>query len=228
MKLHKQFLAVPFFIVLFFSCKKESIVPQILHYNYFPTETGSYVVYDVDSVVHAENDNNTDDSVYVSQYQIKEVIVSTFFDGEDRPTQRVMRYSRKEDSFEWNALGVFTQLVTSKGAFRTEENIILHKLAFPINKRISWNGNASNTMTEEILSYEEVHVPTSLGSLIFDSTISVLQIDESNFIEILYGIEQYATHAGMIYKERVNLRKVNGIVVKGTEFRMKVRSFGVE
>lgn len=228
MKLFKWCLLVSFLFLLFFSCKKESISSHDLDYNYFPTKTGTYVIYDVDSVYHSENDNNTDDSIYFSHYQVKEVILKTFLDGENRPIQMVMRYARKNNTLDWNAKGVFTQLLTETSAFRTEENIVLHKLAFPVNDRISWNGNDGNTLEEEIFNYEKVHTPMTLGTLAFDSTITVRQADASNFIEKIYGVEVYAANVGLVYKERVNLRKLNGMVVKGTEFKMKVRSFGIE
>ena len=228
MKRFKFYLFVTFIFVEITSCKKDHVVPQTPSFDYFPTEKGTYVVYDVDSIFHADNDNNTDDSVYVTHLQLKEVIDDTFLDGQGRPTQIIKRYRRSEDSLEWNELGVFTQVLASTGAYRTEENIPYHKLAFPISDQTSWNGNDANMLTEEIYQYQSFHVPLNLNSLVFDSTLSVLQVDDTNYIEKIYGIETYANHVGLIYKERDDLHKVNGLVVKGTEFRMKATSFGKE
>jgi hypothetical protein len=54
------------------------------------------------------------------------------------------------------------------------------------------------------------------------------QIDENNFVETIYGNEKYAAGVGMIYKERNDLGKTNGQVVKGLEYRMVVVEYGVE
>ena len=214
--------------MLFFSCKKEQIIPATPSFNYFPIQKGKYIVYEVDSVYHADNDNNTDDSVYTTYYQLKEVIAETFADGEGRSAQIIRRFRRDDDSLEWNDLGVYTQVLSSQGAYRTEENISYHKLAFPISEQTSWNGNDVNTLSEEIYQYLDFHRAMTVNTLQFDSTLTVLQVDEVNFIEKIHGEEVYANHVGMIYKERDDLRKVNGLVVKGIEFRMKVKSFGVE
>jgi len=65
----KKGLVYFFFIYLslffLYSCKKDKEIPQLLSFNYFPTEQGSYVIYNVDSIVHGDNDNNTDDSVTI-------------------------------------------------------------------------------------------------------------------------------------------------------------------
>ena len=89
-----------------------------------------------------------------------------------------------------------------------------------------WNGNDANTMEEEFYTYEYFHQPEVINSLSFDSTISVLQIDENNFVERIFGNEIYAAGVGLIFKERDELGKQNGVVVKGLEYRMQVKAYG--
>ena len=67
-----------------------------------------------------------------------------------------------------------------------------------------------------------------INSLSFDSTLSVIQIDENNYVETIFGNEKYAAGVGMIYKERNDLGKTNGQVVKGLEYRMVVVDYGIE
>ena len=59
-------------------------------------------------------------------------------------------------------------------------------------------------------------------------SVDEVQVDENNFVETFYGNEIYADGVGLIYKERNELGKRNGIVVKGLEYRMMVCAFGRE
>ncbi len=211
-----------------FSCKKEKVEVPALSYNYFPTETGKYIIYDVDSIYHSETDNNNDDSVFSYHFQIKDRIDSSFVDLEGRINQVLLRYHRYNDTLPWQLTEVWTQYLSATSAYLTEDNIKYHKLSFPINSTISWNGNDSNTEEEEIYYYDYYHESDVLNGLSFDSTLSVIQIDENNFVETIYGNEKYAAGVGMIYKERNDLGKTNGQVVKGLEYKMVVVEFGVE
>lgn len=228
MKSAKLSLLIACIITLIFSCKKDSVISVSPSFNYFPTERGKYAVYDVDSAYHAENDNNTDDSVYYSHYQIKELIDSTFIDGQGRPAQIIKRYKRDNDTLSWNLVNIWTQVLTATTAYKTEDNVPYHKLSFPISSTVTWNGNDANTLEVEMYSYDSFHSPMSINGLSFDSTLSVLQRDDDNFVQRIYGREVYANHIGMIYKERDNLGKLNGSVVKGTEYKMQIRSYGTE
>jgi hypothetical protein len=222
------FLLVAFLVFIAASCKKEKIIPGSASYNYIPVTEGRYVVYDVDSVYHSDNDGNTDDSVYSWHFQLKELIGETFMDGQGQPVQIIRRYRRDADSTQWMEVGACTQLLSSAAMYRTEDNISYHKLAFPINTTIQWNGNDANTLDDEMYVYESVHSSLTMNAMNFDSTLSILEVDEDNFVEKIYGEEIYASQVGLIYRERDDLRKVNGLPVKGTEFRMRVRTYGIE
>jgi hypothetical protein len=208
------------------SCGKESLEVPSPSFNYFPTEQGKYVIFDVDSTVHSTNDNDNDDSVYHYHYQVKEVIDTAFTDGEGKQRQVVVRYYRTDSTQEWNFNIVWTQALTASSAYRWEDNIPYHKLSFPISQEIEWNGNDQNTQDEEMYHYTGIHAALSYNSLEFDSTVTVIQRDDNNFVERIFGKEVYAAGVGLIYRERNNLRKTSNIVVSGTEFRMTVNSYG--
>ncbi len=203
-------------------------MPGSSSFNYFPTERGKYVVFEVDSILHGDNDNNTDDSVYSWHFQVKETIDETFIDGQGRSAQIIRRYRRDNDMLPWNEMTRWTQVLTASSAYRTEDNVPYHKLSFPVGSPTPWNGNDANTEDEELYSYEDFNASLALNSFSFDSTLSVLQRDDNNFVEKIYAKEIYANHIGLIYKERDNLNKVNGMIVKGTEFKMKVIGYGWE
>jgi hypothetical protein len=223
------FAVTIFFLAFIFSCKKDSTIPTSPSFNYFPTEKGKYVIYDVDSIYHADNDNDTDDSVYFWHFQIKEIIDSSYEDIQGRNVQVLLRYRRDSIHIDWALQNVWTQTLSSSTAYRTEDNVPYHKMSFPIDSKITWNGNDMNTLEEEEYSYEYFHEPDNINALSFDSTLSVLQRDDDNFIQKIYAKEMYANHIGMIYKERMDLLKNAGVIpVTGTEYRMTAVEYGQE
>lgn len=210
------------------SCGKETLEIGSPSLNYFPTEKGRFVVFDVDSIVHSTDDNENDDSVYYFHYQVKMVIDSSFIDGEGKERQVVVRYYRPDSTHDWNVNIVWSQSLSESGAYMWEDNVPFHKLSFPINGEAEWNGNDRNTQEEEMYHYESINSSKTLNSISFDSTLTVIQRDDNNFVEKIYGKEVYASGIGMIYKERKDLRKTSGMVVSGTEFKMIVSSYGKE
>jgi hypothetical protein len=212
--------------LLLFSCKKEKVELPVASMNYFPTEAGRYVEYEVDSVYHAENDNNNDDSVYSFHFYLKDVVDTSYSDLQGRINQVVLRYRRNETLDPWALTDVWSQYLSASSAYRNEDNVLFHKLSFPINETITWNVNDANTLVEEDAFYEYFHEADLVNGVSFDSTLSVIQIDENNYVERLYGNEKYASGVGLIYQERKNLGKKNGIVVKGLDYKMQVIGYG--
>lgn len=210
----------------FYSCKKEYVPSTSPDMNYFPVKTGKWTEYVVDSIVHADNDNNNDDSVYTYHYFIKEVIDHAYVDDQGNNVQVIYRFKRNSTTEPWSVIQAWTQRLNSIGAYRTEDNIPLQKMAFPIRKNTVWNGNAMNTQDEEKYSYTNLHKSFTINEQKFDSTVTIVQADENNYIERLYSIEIYAAGVGMIYKENDRLEKRIGIVVEGTEYRMQLIGYG--
>jgi hypothetical protein len=209
------------------SCKKEgTLATAPSTFDYVPANAGHWVVYDVDSIVHADNDGETDDSVRYFHFQIKEVISSTFKDGEGRQAQRIERYHRANDSEEWIITNVWTSTVTSNRVERMEDNVRFIPVAFPIGSNITWNGNALNTLGEQDYTYDGFHEALSIGNFSFDSTLTVLKADDDNFVERIYAQEKYAVHIGRIYKADQDLVKNGGQVVSGLDYTETIADYG--
>jgi hypothetical protein len=208
------------------ACKKESVPFSDNSAVYFPLTEGRFCIYQVDSIVHAESDNNNDDSVFSYNYQVMEVLDSSWWDGSGRFVQAVLRYYRPDGNSSWQVTSVWTQYRNASGAYRTEDNIPYQKMAFPIASTAVWNGNAANTLDDEYYRYDGTHQPVTIEGLDFDSVTTVIQRDEDNYVERFYGEERYAADIGLVYRRLDRLGKRNGQVVKGTEFTMKVISFG--
>jgi hypothetical protein len=219
-------LSILTILIFFDSCKKDKVAPVSASYNYFPTQQGKFVVYTVDSIVHRTDDNSNDDSVSYYHFEIKDVIDSSFYDLSGKKRQVILRYY-KDSMNDWTLRNVWSQLLTSSAAYRYEDNVAYHKLAFPINSSIKWDGNDMNTEDEELYEYEELHSANTFNGLQFDSTITVLQRDDLYFIGSIYGKEIYAAGIGMIFHQRDELN-FNGVgqVSSGTEYKMTVIDYG--
>jgi hypothetical protein len=218
---------------IFCSCKKERIedTSSLMYYTYFPLAIGSWTIYDVDSIAHLEDDdatNQPDTSIATYHFKIKEVIDSTFIDGTGNESFRVARYRQGNDTLPFVFQSEWVATRTFNSAQRVEDNIRFVKLAFPINSNTqSWNGNAYNNFLEEDYSYTDIHVPATINGLSYDSTVTVLQLDENNVLHKIFKQEKYANRVGMIYKQKDSLN-LNGIlqVINGYEYKEILQSYG--
>ncbi len=184
------------------SCNKDNNTDDAspFDYSYFPMKVGDSLIYNV----HVRDSDliNVD-----SSYQLLERVESIFDDNEARPTFRIERYVRANDSSPWAIYKVWTANLTTTLAEKKEDNVTFIKLIFPVEKNATWNGNAKNIyMNDDLGDYEitSLNQPLSLGALSFDSALTVTQLDADNLIESRHYIEQYAKGTGMVYKEQID------------------------
>ncbi|MFI5219678.1 MAG: hypothetical protein ACHQNT_09325 [Bacteroidia bacterium] len=181
----------------FSTCKKENKEIVSESFNYFPSNVGHELIYDVDSIVKDDFDNSTD----TFQFQIKEIIESVFTDIEGRPTLRIERYKRTNSSQAWIIHKVWTANVNSFNAEKKEDNITYVKLIFPSKLNKTWNGNSKNCLGEELYEITSLNDPDVQNNLVFDSTLNVLHSDEDDhFYRKDYAVEKYANGIGLYYK----------------------------
>jgi len=213
-------------IILLASCKKEREQPN-LGYTYFPFNVGFWAEYDV-----MEIKVDTVVSYYdTSIYQLREIIESTFIDNQGRPSYRIERYWRTADSLQWVIKDVWYATKTTTMAEKIEEDVRYIKLVFPVNDEKEWNGNAYNTLPEWEYAYEDLHESKTVGGMNFDSTTTILQRDNYNFIEYEYAYEIWAAGVGLIKKHYVDMDISNydttaGKVKKATKFFQSITSYG--
>ncbi len=204
------------FSILFFSCKKDKDAPPDMGYNYFPTQQGKYVVYDVDSTFYNSDSINSNTHLAPAttyRFQIKEKVQSIFYDNQNRPTVRLERYIKYHNDtipyslIDWTLRDVWVENRTATTAEKVEENVRYIKLAFPVRSNQTWNGNAQNTLDEWDYSYGYFDKQEVIGAATFDSAMQVTQFDDGGNIAIqrkLY-IEKYARNVGMVYKQVIDV-----------------------
>jgi len=209
-------------LLLITACKKESVLVN-MHYDYFPVETGTWIIYDVDSIYY----NDFTQTVDTFYFQVKEVIESTFTDNEGRLAQRIERYYRPHADSVWQIKNVWYANRTAKSAERVEENVRVTKLIFPVIKDEKWNGNAANTLGGITYSYKDVHYSTTVNNHLFDSCIAVQHENELTIFTQKFSEEIYAKHIGKIYRNHINLNKLaDGTITSGFRYTYKASSWG--
>jgi len=221
----KNFRALlPFLLLLAInSCKKDEVIhlPPV-YFDYVPTNIGHTLVYDVDSTYY----DDFNDTFFVFHFQVMERIDSTYLDNQNRPTQRIERFKRDSVNTPWYSIQAWNSTLTTARFERVENNIRYVRLGFPITQTQSWDGNAYNTLSIEDYSYVSFHEPLPIATFNFDSALTVLQIDDNNLIHQKYGLEQYANHVGLVYKEFIDADKfVTGQYKNGIVYRQTIYSY---
>lgn len=209
--------------LIFISCKKENDnFTSASLADYYPLMVGKYITYDMDSTVYYINFGSAASLVH---YQAQDRVEAQITDNLGRPAYRVQRYLRKDSSQAWVPSNTFIVVPTENSVELIENNLRFLKLELPIKEDFTWKGNsylaphvyddlndfASDFSAGWDYIYDSVDVPLSINSLSFDSTIKILQDDESIGIdpsqpanpyqERTFAVEKYAKGIGLIYKE---------------------------
>ena len=138
--------------VLFFAaCKKDASTSVDFGYNYVPLNTGSYIVYDVDSI-HFNDFTKTSDTFHL---QLKEEIGNSFTDLLNNTSYEYKRYKRyymknvNINTLPWVLSDVWYVTKLKDRFERVEESIRYSRLKFPVSEGATWNGNAFNYKKDE-------------------------------------------------------------------------------
>lgn len=222
----KRLCIVSFALLTIMSCTKKTIAsdPSILGLDYYPTQSGKFVVYDVDSTVYTELPKDT----LSYKYRIKEKLADSFTDNTGQPAIRLERYikwynpQRSYDSIPWTIKEVWMVNTSDKSIQVVESNSRFTKLIFPVQKNASWNGNANNTLGEWDYSYEYIDNTETIGAIKLDNVLMVKQKDYRTLISYQYYTEKYAKGVGLVSREIKNL--LSNTIVAGLPVESRIES----
>ncbi len=191
-------------ILLLAACKKDDPIQLNTYEAYYPTQTNSYNIYNVDSIVY---DLLLEDTT-VYRFQIKEEIAEPFIDNQGDTALKINRYKRQDSTFQWSLSDVWSLKKTNQNIQKVEENIRLIKLALPVSLPKIWNANALNNLESESYSYSWIHKPYST----YDSTVWVQHKSLLTAVSEEDSYEVYALNVGMVEKKVIQTTKkiVNG------------------
>ena len=188
-------------LFLFVGCQSSTPEPITYGFDYFPLETGRYVIYDVEEQQYVVN------AISVQRtYQLKEVVGSAYSDVTGQPAYRLMRYRRTTESQPWQADSIWSARIVNQEAIRTENGQDFVKLVFPINAVLIRNGNRRNVSAPDEYEMRNVGQAYSVSGKPFDETVTVVEQDDSTLTGQDKRIDIYARQIGLIYKERTQLQ----------------------
>jgi hypothetical protein len=200
-------------LTLAVSCDKTDIDPAAvvdLGYSYYPNDSGLYKIFEVEEIQY----NDFQQTIDTVNYQIMEVIASSFIDLEGREARRVERYRLRNGT--WQKFDVYQSIKTNLRVEEVDDNLRTVKLVFPIDEGIIWNGNAFNNQGDhhyEVLSEIE---DTAINSINITSMLTIENLRDENILERHVQIEKYGKNLGLIHRYFVNLnlQKDSGIIRK--------------
>lgn len=222
------------------SCvKKETPADEsLLGLDYYPTQSGKFVVYDVDSTVYGILPPDT--TVY--RYRVKEKFSETVTDEQGKNTIRIERFIKKfnpnkaYDSIAWTIKEVWTADANNKHVQVVEANTRFTKLVFPIQDNASWNGNAGNTLGERIYNINYIDRSEQIGGNNLTNVLLVKQREYRTLISYENNVEKYAKGIGLVYREIKNIlsnKIVPGVTVEdriesGLVYKQTLVTYGYE
>ena len=185
------------------------------------------IIYDVDSIRFSEFFQITD----TVQYQIMELVDSSFTDAGGNKSYRIVRSRRNTTTDPWIITDIWLASRTNKEAVKVEENLHFIKLVFPILLNETWKGNQLIETDSNLAylagwnyEYTSTNAPLDINGLHFDSTVTVLQNNYQDATQKLYYEEQYAKNVGLIFKEEDNIQFLSDYP-NGFILRMTVNSY---
>lgn len=179
--------------------------------DYYPTQIGKFVEYDVDSTIY----NNLTQTVVTYKYRIKEKFTALFKDNEGKDAIRIERFVKRYnaqkpyDSIPYTIKEVWMANADEKKIQVVENNIRYTKLIFPVQKNASWNGNALNTLGEWLYNYKYVDVKENVGGVPLEKVLQVIQRDDATLINKQFYAEKYAKGIGLVYREIMDITSNN-------------------
>lgn len=191
-------------------CTEETEILNIDYgYNYFPTDSGHWITYEVDSVIYSTFLTQGVDTVHA---EVREQFSTPFIDNEGREAITIERYTRYTDTLAWDKITptVWYAVKDSQQAERMEGELRFINMVFPVTEGVKWYGNAQiNTNQDNTANYanwhyqyQEVGTPLTLNGFTFPETTTILQNDYEDLVTKIYSREVYAENVGLVEKVR--------------------------
>ncbi len=182
--------------------------------DYFPSYTGHWIEYAVDSIIY--NDFNETTDTFRMEFQDR--WVDSFQDAENRPNWTVERYVRQDSTYPWTELMTYAIVQTDFRTELVEQNLRYIKMVYPVKYNTRWYGNLyiPTDFNPDYQWYKDWDYRfDSIGFLYqnnylnFPQTLWVNQVDRTEgnpadtnaFSARTYGRERYARGVGLVYKE---------------------------
>lgn len=196
---------------------------------FFPLQTGQYQLYTVEQNTYSEI--IPDESI---TYELKMEVVDSFQNLGGDYSFVIHRSTRPTANDSWQFLDTWSAQVSVSQAIRNEGNISYVALAFPLYKDKEWNGNAFNTLEEDVYRIQSKGGLYQLGTgLEFKNVVVVKLEDRVDELLLDQREEVYAPNVGLIYKKSIVLNYCDEapcfgqqIIKDGVEYWQTLKEYG--
>lgn len=207
-------------ILLALGCNKQTTAPPTgldADYAYFPLSVGQSWEYQLDSIIFDPGLNGT--TIDSSTIYVRETVIDSTAAADGSFNYLIEHAQRQTTSQAWEVKSIFTAQKTNTQALRTEDNLKILKLTFPIRVNSNWNPtlffdpglrvDVAGETIEQFKNWEGRVVATTesvevLGKT-YDQVVHTLLADDENLIELRMVQEMYAPSIGLIYREMLIL-----------------------
>ena len=201
-----------FSLSLLESCKREVYEFPQSDTSYFPIDSGTYAIYNVNYVLY----NDFESRVDTFNYLLKELVGETETDNQGKPYRRIERYILSDSSTAWEFRQVWAAQLLGNFAYRIEDNQRFVSISFPLFKGKEWDGlvyiRKDTTISIpggtidmykdwgnfKVLSLDE---PEFIAGINYDSVLTIQRVEKINNIERRYSLEKYAKNIGLISRQ---------------------------
>ena len=203
--------------------------PDKAGYQYFPLEAGTYRLYQVEGIRY----NAFRDSTIFS-YKLREVVADTFRNLESGISYILQRQTLNDNN-EWQTDSVWTARKDEYTAVVVEHNVPIIRFTFPPEDGKTWDGNSLNGFPADEFEMTGVGAPWSDEYGSYDKSVMVVEEDlPDTFVKFISKKEVYAQDKGLVYKEIVYLKYMQGeyygkeIVENGIKYHQYLIEYGKE
>lgn len=216
-----------FLALLTVACREDDTAPvqEFTGLQYLPLTVGQESIYQVDSVLYNEFTGRVD----TIRLQLREKVAYSIIDAEQRTAFTIGIYQRANDTLAWRLIREIRKTRTEKRYELLDNNQTTVPLIFPISLGKEWDVNSLNTSNAVEYSYQSVNESLQINEVKYDSTLTVLQLDEENLIERRFAEEKYAIGFGLILRKDINVRTdFNNKIISGYDATVKLIDFSKE
>ncbi len=198
--------------------------------TYFPLEKGLFKSYDAEVIEFTLLGFDT------TKFQLKEIVVDSFFNADNGYTYILNRYTRSTAEDDWKIETVWTARKSANQIIVNENNISYAKLSFPIEDGLKWNGNAYNAKGEEVYTIQNMEQEQTFNGKALKA-LGVLQGSEKTLVRNDQRHETYAENVGLVEKFSLVVEFVSDsqdeqygkdVIVAGRSYKLSLIDYGKE
>jgi hypothetical protein len=185
--------------IAFSACDDDDTQPAD-PYQYYPLTIGHYLVYEVNQEVYSTGQA----APVVTKWQERDEVDRIASDSAGIVTYIIARSTRNSSTDYWQKVKEFAVHKYPDKLLTNVDNQPFLSLTFPINSRITWNGNSYNNLDEQDSYYEPGFRSVKIGEQSFDNVLTVIERKDTSIINRYVTIKQYGPGVGLISDDQTN------------------------